>query len=79
MPALFQISTVKQLRTVLFWVIMHQVVVRNYQYSLHNNPEEHRSYNFACFIWVGKLISHKRTTILAKGDREEGAKEDTWV
>jgi len=59
-PALFQASTVKQLRTVLFWVIMHQVVVRNYQYSLHNNPEDQRFYNFAYFIWVGKLISNKQ-------------------
>jgi hypothetical protein len=33
--------TGKMKRTALFWVITQQVVViRNYHYSLHNNPEE---------------------------------------
>jgi hypothetical protein len=32
----------RQMRTEVFWVIMQQVVRRNYHASLRNKPEEHR-------------------------------------
>jgi len=58
------------------WVIMQQVVGRNYHSSLSNNPEEHSSQSHIsllsahCFIsiqpttWLQKLLKYNVTAIL---------------
>jgi hypothetical protein len=50
----------QSIKTALFWAVMQRVVVIQYQYSLHNNPEQRSSR----LLGGGSLEITRRTLVL---------------